>query len=57
MDPTDNRLSKSAVELLELSRLDSPFTPELIAQHRRRLVQRMVDTNKIDTETAASLLE
>lgn len=44
------------VELLELAGLDSQYAGSLVANHRRRLVDRLLRVGKIDQETADYLL-
>jgi hypothetical protein len=56
MKSSSDHVTRSAVELLELSELNSPYTHQLIKIHRRRLVKRLLSTNKIDQQTADILL-
>jgi len=50
-------LDSAVLELLELSKLDSPFSRYLIDLHRRRLVNDLLNSGKIDAETAEYLKE
>jgi len=51
-----NKVSDSVIELLELSSINSPYTQNLVTDHRQRLVKRLLKTNKIDSDTADYLL-
>lgn len=53
----ENSLDSAVLELLELSKLDGPSGKKLIDMHRRRLVKKLVDSNKIDEDTANYLNE
>lgn len=57
MENKSNRLSELVIELVELSRFDSPYTSDLLKQHRKKVVDSLVSTNQIDHQTADYLLE
>jgi len=50
-------LDPQVMELLELSRLESPYAKSLLSQFRRRLISRLLQSNRIDQATADYLLE
>ncbi len=50
-------LDPQVLELLELSRLESPYASALLSQFRRRLISRLLQSNRIDQATADYLLE
>ncbi|MFC1749083.1 hypothetical protein ACFL2V_09790 [Pseudomonadota bacterium] len=56
MGNTDDPVDQSVIEFLDLARIESPFTPNLLTNHRRKLIQKLLKSNKIDQETADYLL-
>ncbi len=48
----DNLVKDSVIELLELANLDSPFVPNLVRQHKRRVVSSLLADDKITQEEA-----
>lgn len=56
MEENARVVNDSVIELLDLARLDSPYTPSLLSQHRDRLVRKLLDSHRIDQETADYLL-
>ena len=56
MEENPQLVNDSVVEFLDLARLDSPYTPDLLSQHRARLVEKMLKSNRIDQATADYLL-
>jgi len=51
-----SQVNPAIYELLELAKIKSPFSEQLITEFRRRLVNRLVSNKKIDTQTASYLL-
>jgi hypothetical protein len=47
-----DNVASSALELLELSKLDSPYTRQLLRNYRKKLINRLLTSNKIDQQTA-----
>lgn len=50
-------LNSAVLELLELSKLDSPYSSKLIELHRKKLVSKLLQKKSIDEETANYLNE
>ena len=51
------RINPAVIELLELAKLDSPFSKHLVDLHRKRLVKKLLNDHKIDSEMASYLRE
>lgn len=52
----NRKVNKAVYELLELAKINSPFSDQLISAHRKRLVRRLLNSKKIDQQTATYLL-
>lgn len=56
MSTDHGSVDESVIELLDLAKVESPFAPSLVTDHRRRLVRKLLQENKIDQDTADYLL-
>ena len=52
----DKKINNLVLELLDLTNLDSPYAPNLVNQHRRKLVHKLLENGRIDQETADYLM-
>lgn len=53
----DTKVNPAVYELLEIAKISSPFSANLINLKRRKIVDRLLATKKIDPQTADYLLE
>ena len=50
-------VNQNVMELLELTKINSPYAGALVRQHRQKLVDKLIKQQQIDSETADYLLD